>query len=150
MIRKAEIAARAAHAGQVDKSGVDYAEHLKAVAGFCVTEDERTVAWLHDIIEDTPVGPQDLLNMGFPQYVVDAVLLLTHTHESTYVEYVTRIRDAPGYSGELARTVKLADLKHNSDPSRDPGDGSLDWLRERYAKSMVLLSTDLGPQPVDP
>ena len=28
MIRKAEIAARAAHVGQVDKSGVDYAEHL--------------------------------------------------------------------------------------------------------------------------
>jgi hypothetical protein len=125
--------------GQVDKSGVDYAEHLKAVAGFCVTEDERMVAWLHDIIEDTPVGPQDLLNMGFPQYVVDAVLLLTHTHESTYVEYITRIRDAPGYPGELARTVKLADLKHNSDPARDPGDGSLDWLRTRYVKSLALL-----------
>ena len=137
---KAEIAARAAHAGQVDKSGVDYTEHLKAVAGMCSTDDEKTAAWLHDIIEDTPVGPQDLLNMGFPQHIVDAVLLLTHTHESTYVKYVTRIRDAPGYAGDLARTVKLADLKHNADPSRDPGDGSLDWLRRRYEKSIVLLA----------
>jgi len=140
MIRKAEIIARAAHAGQVDKSGVDYAEHLKAVASMVGTDDEKVAAWLHDVLEDTPLGQQDLLNMGFPRYIVDAVLLLTHTHESTYVEYVTRIRNAPGYAGGLARAVKLADLKHNADPSRDPGDGSLDWLRKRYEKSIELLA----------
>jgi hypothetical protein len=139
LVHSAEIVGRTAHVGQVDKAGVDYSEHLKAVAAGVETDDAKAVAWLHDIVEDTPVGPQDLLNMGFPKHIVDAVLLLTHTHESTYEVYVLRIRDADGYAGSLARAVKLADLKHNCDPARDPGDGSLDWLHRRYAKSIALL-----------
>ena len=70
MIRKAEIFARGAHAGQVDKSGVDYAEHLKAVAAMVATDDEKTVAFLHDVIEDTPVRRSRCEQRGHPQAVL--------------------------------------------------------------------------------
>lgn len=138
MLQKAEIAARIAHAGQIDKIGVPYTEHLKAVASMVTSEDEKVVAWLHDIIEDTPVGAQDLRSIGFPPYIVDAVILLTHAHNVSHEDYLVEIRDAPGYPGALARNVKRADMKHNADPTRDAGD----WLRRRYEKGIAVIGEE--------
>lgn len=34
-------------------------------------------AWLHDVVEDTTVTPEQPLEQGFPREVVDAVVALT-------------------------------------------------------------------------
>lgn len=44
-----------AHAGQVDKAGVPYVFHPIRVSCKCVTDEEKIVALLHDVIEDTGV-----------------------------------------------------------------------------------------------
>ena len=51
--------------------------------------------------------------MGYPDEVVQALALLTHNDGSEYMEYIARIKPNP-----IARAVKLADLKHNSELSR--------------------------------
>lgn len=138
LLARAEIVARLAHAGQVDKRFVNYVEHLKAVAAMVEGYEAKQVAWLHDIIEDTPLSLHDLQMLGFSKRVVDAVRLLTHTHEHSHPEYIELIRDARTSGAELARQVKRADLRHNSDPARAlPGDHG--WMTERYAKAMAIL-----------
>ena len=137
----AEIIARHAHEHQVDKGGRPYVLHLEAVAAQVHGDEMQATAWLHDIIEDTPVGEQDLRNMGFNDVVVEAVLLLTHTHESTRQEYLNRIRDAKGPAGELARAVKIADLRHNmSEERRLPGKEG-ERMHKRYVSDLALLTT---------
>ena len=138
--RGAEIVARNAHEHQVDKAGHPYWHHLESVAAQVHGDEMKAAAWLHDIIEDTPVGPQDLRNMGFSDDVVEAVLLLTHTHETARVDYLLRIRNAKGYAGDIARAVKLADLRHNSSEERRIPGSEGDRMLKRYASDIALLT----------
>ena len=73
--------------------------------------------------------------MGFPDAVTDALALLTHDPSVPYLEYVERLKSNP-----IARSVKLADLTHNSDLSRLPAITEKDLERvEKYRKAMNLL-----------
>ncbi|CZQ97351.1 HD domain-containing protein [Trichococcus flocculiformis] len=64
--------AKAAHAGQTDKAGLDYILHPLQVAAEMTTDEEKAVALLHDIIEDTDVTASELLARGLPDNVVEA------------------------------------------------------------------------------
>lgn len=57
-----EIAIKA-HKGQRDLAGVDYIEHPKAVANLVNSDEEKAVAYLHDVLEDTYITEKDLLQM---------------------------------------------------------------------------------------
>lgn len=70
--------------------------------------EEKIVAWLHDVIEDTTVTAKDLLERGFSQRIVDAVVLLTKTEGYDYIEYMRAIK-----LNALARVVKIADMRSN-------------------------------------
>jgi len=61
MVDLALSIARKAHEGQLDKAGVDYIEHPIYVASQVDTEEEKAVALLHDVIEDSPVSAKGLL-----------------------------------------------------------------------------------------
>ena len=115
MTRKAILLAFRAHAGQVDKAGLPYILHPLQVAERMTDEIGTCVALLHDVVEDTDVT-LDALRADFPPEVVEAVRLLTHTPEVPYDDYVRALADNP-----LARTVKIADLAHNSDETRFAG-----------------------------
>lgn len=62
-----------AHKGQYDKAGKDYIEHPKVVAAMLENQEEKTVAYLHDVIEDTYVTLEDLKKMGFSDKVISAI-----------------------------------------------------------------------------
>ena len=62
--------ARRAHAGAVDKAGRPYIEHIERVVARLDGEEERIVAALHDIVEDTEHGPDDLRAAGLPEHLV--------------------------------------------------------------------------------
>lgn len=83
------------------------------VASQVCTEDEKAVALLHDVIEDSPFTAEELLQAGLPETVVTAVQVLTKKKGQDYQTYLENVK-----SNSLARVVKLADLKHNSDLSR--------------------------------
>jgi len=133
----AERIAREAHANQTDKSGRPYIEHPARVAATVADRSPQAqcVAWLHDVIEDTPVTPADLLAAGLPQEVVDAVLAMTHREGEGYFEYIARVKLNP-----LARAVKLADLAHNMDLSRLAEVRPRDLERQaKYQRAVELL-----------
>lgn len=102
-----------AHKDQTDKSGVPYVFHPFHVAEQMQDETTTVVALLHDVVEDTDYTLQDLADMGFACEALDALALLTHQKGVPYLEYVARLKVNP-----IARAVKLADLRHNSDVSR--------------------------------
>ena len=102
-----------AHKDQVDKTGLPYVFHPFHLAEQMDTEDAVCVALLHDTVEDTDISFKDLINEGFNDNIINALKLLTHNDDTPYLEYVARIKDNP-----LARKVKLADLRHNSDLTR--------------------------------
>lgn len=112
MVQKALIMAYNAHRNQVDKGGAPYILHPVYVALSVQEEDEKIVALLHDIVEDTEVTLEDLRREGFSERVIGAVDAITHRGED-YFEYIRRVKKNP-----LATKVKIADLKHNMDTSR--------------------------------
>ncbi|MDF2572046.1 MAG: hypothetical protein K0R55_3650 [Sporomusa sp.] len=77
MFNKALLLATKAHAGQVDKAGKPYLLHPIAVADMLKAEEEKIVALLHDVVEDTSLTLIDLRNEGFPDRIVEAVDAIT-------------------------------------------------------------------------
>ena len=136
MVDLALSIARKAHEGQLDKAGVDYIEHPIYVASQVDTEEEKAVALLHDVIEDSPVSAEELLQAGLPETVVTAVQILTKKKEQDYQTYLETVKKNP-----LVRVVKLADLKHNSDLSRLSSITEKDKERlKKYKKAIDFLS----------
>ena len=137
MIDIALAIAKKAHAGQVDKAGIDYIQHPLYVASQVKTEQEKAVALLHDVIEDSDVTVDDLLVSGLSNEVVTAVQILTKKKGQSYQEYLEKVK-----SNNLARVVKLADLKHNSDLSRLKSVTNTDSERvKKYKNAINYLST---------
>jgi len=137
MIDIALAIARKAHAGQVDKAGVDYIQHPLYVASQVKTEQEKAVALLHDVLEDSDITAADLLAYGLSNEVVTAVQTLTKKKGQSYQDYLEKVK-----SNNLARVVKLADLKHNSDLSRLKSVTNTDYDRvEKYKNAIRYLST---------
>ncbi len=124
-----------AHKNQVDKTGLPYVFHPIHLAEQMPDEVTTVVALLHDVVEDTQYTMDDLEYIGFPQLVLEALALLTHDEAQPYLEYVASLKANP-----IARTVKLADLRHNSDLTRlDQVDEKALARVEKYRKAIQLL-----------
>ena len=124
-----------AHRDQLDKSGIPYVFHPFHVAESMPDEITTTVALLHDVVEDTDYTLEDLAAMGFPPAVMDALALMTHDDSVPYLDYVAVLKSNP-----VARCVKLADLRHNSDLSRlDVVDEKALARVEKYRKAIEML-----------
>lgn len=124
-----------AHKNQLDKSGMPYVFHPFHLAEQMKDETTVVVALLHDVIEDTEYTVNDIRSMGFDESVINALSLLTHNDNTDYMEYVAKIKENP-----VAKVVKLADLRHNSDLSRLTAvDEKALARREKYKKAIELL-----------
>lgn len=101
-----------AHRGQLDRNGAPYIDHPGRIAERFdpATEPvEAAAAWLHDVLEDTPVTAEELFEAGILPHVIEVVRLLTRTPEVSADEYYARLR-----GHEVARRVKLADIDDNT------------------------------------
>lgn len=114
------------HGDQRDRDGSFHIAHVARVAeGVPQSDSHQRVAWLHDVIEDSDVGV-DQLRERLPEAEVEAVLLLTRGRNESYEAYVDRLVRAKGDAGLLARAVKEADMLDNLRRcalARDPGVG---------------------------
>ena len=115
LLEKALAIATKAHAEQTDKAGMAYIFHPIRVSCRCFTDEEKIVALLHDIIEDTDVTADYLLSEGFPRNIVDAILSVTRNEDESYGDFIRRCR-----LNHIGRQVKLHDLEDNMDISRLP------------------------------
>ena len=147
-VAKARELAIKVHAGQVDKAGKDYFTAHVAVVAEGVKDDPvaMTVAYLHDVVEDTPITIDDI-RAEFPSEVADAVAVLTHKKGVTYAYYIWQIQQNP-----IATKVKLSDLRSNMDLSRLPDPPSeKDVLRHmKYSRSYEMLSNPLSQTGMNP
>ncbi|MDM0543432.1 GTP pyrophosphokinase [Clostridium perfringens] len=100
------------HYGQKDKANKPYLFHLLYVMNNVNDLNAKIVGVLHDILEDTDITRNDLLNYGFSEEIVIAVEILTKPKNQKYMDYIGNIKS------NIARKVKLIDLKHNMDLTR--------------------------------
>lgn len=141
MTRKAMRIAYDAHAGQVDKTGLPYIYHPIHLAESMSDENSVITALLHDVVEDTDITIDDLAREGFNERILTALQLLTHNPADDYMDYISRLSTCP-----LARKVKLADLRHNSDASRlEFIDEKMNQRFEKYARAIRLLEAIENP-----
>jgi (p)ppGpp synthase/HD superfamily hydrolase len=132
--------AKKAHAGQTRKDKkTPYFEHVKEVASRVKGWDLKTVAILHDTIEDTTITADFLRNKGFPKPIVDAVVALT------------KPKDCQDYLGEVRRRIlpnQLARVVKISDNYANMRDRVTEWPKSpkarrklhEYACSIALLT----------
>lgn len=118
-----ELAAKA-HAGQVDKGGHPYILHPLRVMMDVEGEYVRMAAVLHDVVEDSVYTVGDLIRLGFPQIVIDAVIALTRPPGMSRMEAAQKAAANP-----IARVVKMADARDNMDLSRIPSPTKRDYER---------------------
>ena len=115
----------------VDKGGFPYILHLMYVYKHVSTIEEKTIALLHDVIEDKKVDAKDLIDIGFPEDIVNDVSMLTRVKPMEYNDYIDRIIK----NGSIrALHVKLADLENNMDLNRikNPTVKDFDRVQKRY------------------
>ncbi|ELC8460400.1 HD domain-containing protein [Clostridium perfringens] len=101
------------HYGQRDKSNKPYIFHLLYVMNNLDDLKAKIVGVLHDILEDTDITRNDLLNCGFSEEIIHSVEVLTKSKNQEYMEYIEKIK-----GDNVARKIKLIDLKHNTDLTR--------------------------------
>ena len=103
-----------AHAGVKDKGGKAYILHPISVMMRCETDDEKTVAILHDVVEDTDWTFEALREEGFTEKIIEALKTVTkHSEDEDYDEFIQR-----SLQNEIGSKVKIADLRENLDVTR--------------------------------
>ena len=129
MYSKAELIVRAVFKNIRDKGGNPYLDHLYYVSDHLKEINMKIVGLLHDLIEDTDITYNDLLEVGFTKNIIDAVELLTKKEE--YDKYIDRIINS---NNKIALMVKKVDLENNMDLSRikKPTSKDYDRLNNKY------------------
>lgn len=149
------------HAGQKDAGGRSYICHLEDVSKYvsqryysiCAkngsSEDEelkklfwdaKTVAYLHDILEDTDCTSTVLHDEGFSEEIIDAVVAITRRKdEQFYFDFIERVSENP-----IAKIVKICDLENNMDIRRLSKFGDYEMKRlKKYWYSWKFLKGEI-------
>ena len=138
LISKALSIAVEAHKEQVDKGGNPYIWHPVRVALHCHSDEEKIVALLHDVIEDTSVTMSDLAKVGFSEKVLDAIRCMTKKEGEEYMDFIQRLSN-----NAIAVNVKIQDLKDNMDISRL--NGKKPWKLDTYKQALDYLTKHRAP-----
>lgn len=114
MIDAARKLAVRGHQSQQDKGGAPYIGHPARVAMRVEPYGPAyvAVAWMHDLLEDTPVTVEQLHELGFPNEVVAGVVAMTKVSDDREASIARACADP------IALVVKAADVADNTDPER--------------------------------
>jgi (p)ppGpp synthase/HD superfamily hydrolase len=124
-----------AHQKQVDKAGEPYILHPLRLMFKFTDEDLRVVAVLHDVIEDSEITEQNLIELGFKSEIVEALSNLTKIDGESYDAFIERAA-----SNSLSRKVKIEDIKDNLNLERLERLNDVDLKRvEKYHRALKRL-----------
>ncbi|MGI6635101.1 MAG: HD domain-containing protein [Christensenellales bacterium] len=141
-VERARSLALELHVGQVDKAGAPYYLHPFAVADKVGSDAEKTVAYLHDTVEDG-VYTIGKARQDFGDEVADALDAITRRKGEPYMDYIDRVKQNP-----IARAVKVADLSENMnlwrmrDASPEDIDRAVYRIKSRYIPAYKRLKTE--------
>ena len=126
---------RKAHEGQFRRDGVTpYYYHPLRVALMVDTDEEKAVALLHDVLEDSDYTIDELLELRVPKEIVVAVDVITKRDGESYETYLKRV-----YINDLAKKVKIADMHQNL------SDGPTYKQIKKYSKGLDFLRDGAKP-----
>ena len=133
--RAIEIA-QEAHKGVKDKGGHDYINHPIRVMHAMSNDQEKIVAILHDVVEDSDWTFDRLKEKGFEDSVIESLRCVTkYSEEEDYQEFIKRAA-----TNKIATKVKMADIEDNLDLSRLGTLTDKDLTRiEKYKKALKYL-----------
>ena len=134
MVKKAVNIMFEAHKDDIDKGGYPYVFHPFYLATKLDGENEVCTALLHDVIEDhgDKYSFEYLKKEGFNKEIIDALRLLTYEREIPYMDYIANIA-----KNNVAKVVKIEDLKHNLDIRRTSGERAKKY--DIYVKALEFL-----------
>ena len=133
--RAIEIA-QEAHKGVKDKGGHDYINHPIRVMHAMSNDQEKIVAILHDVVEDSDWTFDRLKEEGFEDSLIESLRCVTkYSEEEDYQEFIKRAA-----TNKIATKVKMADIEDNLDLSRLGTLTEKDLTRiEKYKKALKYL-----------
>ncbi len=121
---------------KLDKGNHHYLEHLEHVSHDFKEERKKSMALLHDVLEDTSVTKEDLLEIGYDEEFIHVLELLTNTYP-TYQEYIEHLLAS---NNKDAFEIKMKDLLHNMDLTRVKKITKQDLKRtEKYIKAYLRI-----------
>ena len=130
-----------AHDGQSRKgAGEPYINHVERVADSVYGWKLKSIAYLHDVIEDTGITFGDLNNIGIPKEIAYAVHILSREEDQSYAEFIDKIIAYKSILDIDIVTVKMADIEDNLSDL----DTTEFWnMRKRYMKALLKLQDAL-------
>lgn len=137
-IEQAIAFAATKHMGQVDKANSPYILHPLRVMMNVSTIQQKIVAVLHDVLEDTNTTVDELYKLGCDNDIVEAILALTKLKGESRTEAAKRTLQNP-----IARVVKIADITDNMDLSRihSPTDKDFERIKEYQLVRDILTQS---------
>lgn len=127
-IESAIALAISSHDGQTRRDGkTPYVTHPIMVS-MEVPNSCKPAALLHDVLEDTEIGVEELRANGISDETITAVQLLTKIKGEEYFPYIARLK-----LNWVARMVKIEDIEHNL--SSDPNPKSV----SKYKEALKML-----------
>ncbi len=127
---------------KVDKGGLPYFNHLFKVYSGVSLYQEKIVALLHDIVEDTNISYSDLKEFGYDDEIISMLTYLTKKKGEYYPDYIDRIISSENIH---VLNVKLSDLKHNMDITRikNPTINDYERISKRYEVAYTKIKNKL-------
>ena len=114
----------------------------KKIFGGKFNSDAVKVAFLHDVVEDTNIGLDELAKLDFSQQVIEAVGLLTKDKTLGYSQNIERIINS---GNPLAMMVKYADNYENFSGDKSSWDPKrAASSQKKYLASLNMLGDKLG------
>lgn len=103
------------------------------------TKKQKALALLHDVLEDTPLSTQFLLQKGIDVDTINVLVLLTRDENEDYQTYIEKI-----CTDLDAMLVKLADLEDNLRVETLPRITEKEELRiEKYKNAQTFILQQL-------
>ena len=140
-VERARRIAERALRGSLEASGTPVLFHVRRVAK-ASPAFAQSVAWLHDVLEDSSVSEEELLASGLTDEELRALRLLTRDRDSRsvkhYLSHISHIARSSGSAGEIARAVKRPDL---ADRQRHPNRRADRW-HPPYQAALALLEKE--------
>jgi len=114
----------------------------KKIFGAKFNSDAVKVAFLHDVVEDTDIGIDELSKLEFSPKVIEAVSLLTKDKSLTYRQNIEKIISS---GNPLAMMVKYADNFENYSGDKSTWDpAKAASSQKKYLMSLTMLGNKLG------
>lgn len=137
-IEQAIAFAATKHMGQVDKANAPFILHPLRVMLSVPTIQQKIVAVLHDVLEDTNTTVDELYELGCDNDIVEAILALTKLKGESRTEAAKRTLQNP-----IARVVKITDINDNMDLSRihSPTDKDFERIKEYQLVHDILTQS---------